>query len=361
MVFRFSMILALIASPALAYDPAPGDGMYAGFADNGPGGQFGTQISINLQRTGALVELKAGADTGLSCTYFADLDSGFVKAIEGQCFEITTVSLSQTGEGTALTAPELWPDPLPLMARSAVLEDLDRTVPPNGFDALGLTVGMTRAEIEAALAERDWTVFDAFYRERTPEWGHWEVTYAPAGSEGRARDLAESFRIEYSGGTGTVASDGMDRPAISVRRDVNYTRVDNPPELIVLDQALRDKYGIDGGVDLDGIGKTQDRFFDASGGFVLDRLERGIPPCRDYERPAQFDKAENVEPCVFQLTVSKSARANRVLGMSVILTDRFAERQQTVIQQLARTHEMLSRISGALQGGATGGGAAPEL
>ena len=362
-MLRLVAAFALTVSPALAYDPAAGDGTYGALGENGPGGNFGTRLSINLQRVGQLVELKASADTGLNCTYFADLGTGFVRAIEGQCFEIGAVSLSESGAGGVLSEPDLWPDPMPLSAYNAVLEDMERTRPQSGFDVLGLTVGMTRAEIETALAERDWTVFDEFYRERTPEWGHWEVTYAAAGSEaGRVRDLPDAIRVEYRAASDAFATRGMDLPANQVRRNVNYKRAESPPEVIVIDQALRDKYGIDGGVSEFGVGKTQDRFFDASGGIVVDELATDHQGCRNYEKPAQSDKPENSAPCVFELTVGKTVRRSSIQGMSVTVTDRFASQQQTVKQTLARTHQKLTRMSKALQGDGTGGGAqAPEL
>lgn len=361
-MFRLVIAFALIASPALAYDPTPGDGTYAALGENGPGGNFGTRLSINLQRVGQLVELKASADNGLNCTYFADLGTGFVQAIEGQCFEISAVSLSGSDDGGVLSAPDLWPDPLPLYAINEVLDDNERTKPQSGFDVLGLTVGMTRTEIETALAERDWAVFDEFFREVTPEWGHWTVTYAAAGSEGRARDLPDAIRVEYAGASDAFATRGMDLLANQVRRDVSYKRAESPPEVIVTDQALRDKYGIDGGVDDFGVGTAQNRYFDASGAFLLDRLGKEFPGCRNYEKPAQSDKSENIAPCVFELTVGKTVRRSSLERMSITVTDRFTRQQETVNKTLARTHQKLMRISKALQGEGIGGGAqAPEL
>lgn len=362
-MFRLVIAFVLVASPALAYDPTPGDGAYGALGENGPGGNFGTRLSINLQRVGQLVELKANADTGLNCTYFADLSTGFVRAIEGQCFEINAVSLSESDDGIVFSAPDLWPDPMPLSAYNTVLDDMERTRPQSGFDVLGLTVGMTRTEIEAALAERDWTVFEEFYRERTPEWGHWTVIYTAAGSEeGRARDLPDAIRVEYGGASDAFATGGMDMPSNQVRREVNYKRAESPPEVIVIDQALRDKYGIDGGVDDLGVGTSQDRFFDASGALVVDRLEKVMPGCRNYEKPAQSHKPENAAPCVFELSVGKTVRRSSVERMVVSVTDRFASQQETVKQTLARTQQKLTRISKALQGEGTAGGAqTPEL
>jgi len=361
-LLRLVIAFALVASPALAYDPTLGDGRYGALGENGPGGNFGTRISINLLRVGQLIELKAGADTGLNCTYFADLSTGFVRAIEGQCFEISAISLTEADDGVVLSAPDLWPDPMPLDPVIAVLDDIERAVPESGFDVLGLTAGMTRAEIETTLVERDWAVFDEFFRERTPEWGHWEVTYAAAGSEGRARDLPDALRVTYGGASDAFTTLGIDLPAIEVRRSVNYKRAESPPELIVIDQALRDKYGIDGGVGDFGVVTSQDRFFDEVGEFVLDRLEKRIPGCRNYEKPAQSDRPENTALCVFQLTVAKTVRRSSLEGMSVVVTDRFANQQQSVKQTLAQMHDKLTRFSAALQGDATSDGAqAPEL
>lgn len=359
-LFRIVTTVFLLASPALAYEPAPGDGEYKAFGENGPGGNFGTQISINLQKTGPLVELKAGSDTGLNCTYFADLNTGFVQAIEGQCFEIGRVSLENTAEGAVLTAPELWPVALPLVALRVVLDAPTRSAPENGFDALGLTAGMTRNEIEAALAQRDWTVIEEVFDGRSPDaWGATRTWYAPAGSEGRTRNLPDHILVNYAGAVGVEAARSGDVSAISLRRSLNYKRADVPPELIALDSSLRDKYGIDGGVDLDGIGTSQNRFFDASGEFVLDRLEKGIPACRDYEKPARSDKPENIHSCVFELTVGKTARGSRLEAMFVKVTDRFADQQQSVVKRLVPVHQKLARISDVLQGGGAGGGATP--
>lgn len=191
-------------------------------------------LQIDLAAPGAGRAQADPAGDRVACRYAFRSAAGRVRdlrtaRIGAGCPDPTEISLSLRGEAPSVRVPSLW-GTTPIVAgyRFGPVDPAWRSDLPEALALDGIRPGMTRAEIEAILAERDFARFPLPVRSTDPDTFDVEVVAyargAATGDSGIPRE--EVYEILFA--ASRAGDDAAARPSVVVSRRVRFHADERP-------------------------------------------------------------------------------------------------------------------------------------